>query len=50
MIKILAPRPTHMSAVATVLLVIKTSIVKYDKYTNTSITITERGRKRLTLY
>ena len=33
-----------MSAVATVLLVIKTSIVKYDKYTNTSIT--ERGRKR----
>ena len=38
-----------MSAVATVLLVIKTSIVKYyDKYTNTSITITESGRKRET--
>ena len=33
-----------MFAVATVLSVIKTSIVKYDKYTNTSITIRDRQK------
>ena len=47
-VKILAQRPPHISAVATVLLITKTFIVKYDRriQTNTAsiiIIITERG-------
>ena len=37
-VKILAPRPTHISAVATVLLITKTFRVKYDRRLQTNTT------------